>query len=399
MKNKKLLKEIEENFIFDYTSFFDENGKTVVKYENWCGEFDENGKLINKFICEDLVCCEDCNYITIAGKGHIIDKSGNFIIPPKYDGIGKFKENLWRVSKDGKYGLIDDNENILLEIAYDSMKNLYFADEKFIVSKGGKYGIMDIQKNVVVPFLYENLETRCCVDNVLYATKNGKCGTIDIENNVIIPFEYEELSYLGENNLCAKISKDKFIIINKQNEQICKTIFKEISPSCFNEFEDVQVYPAKIGDLYGFIDEFGNVKIDFKYQYTGAFSNGYCAVVAEDNEGYLIDINDNIIISDFCYDLWIETIDKDRIIVTNFEGNTGIIDNKNNKITDFIFNSITSLTSLNEKYFSANYSGKYGFIDRNGKPLKIDKESLKILETKLNIKNLPYVDQMKYLFS
>lgn len=319
---------------------------------------------------------------------------------PKYDNTSKFGDNLWRVSKNGKYGFVDNNENIVWEIVYDKINCLYNDDEKFIVSKDSKYGVMNIQKNVVVPFIYENLEERLCVDNALYATKNGKCGTINIDNNVIIPFEYEELSYLGENNLCAKISKDKFIIINKQNEQICKTIFKEISPHCFNKDEDEQIYPAKIRDLYGFIDEFGNVKIDFKYQYTGSFNNGYCAVVAEDNKCYLIDINDNIIISDFCYDLWIETIDKDRIIVTNFEGNTGIIDSKNNKITDLIFDSIIFQVYLTKgKYFSASYNGKYGFIDKNGKPLKIDKESLKIPETKLNIEKLSYADQMKYLFS
>ncbi|HIH2145375.1 WG repeat-containing protein [Campylobacter coli] len=52
----------------------------------------------------------------------LIDKSGKFVIKPKFDSIWSFREGLAKVGLNGKYGLIDKSGKIVIEPKFDDIR-------------------------------------------------------------------------------------------------------------------------------------------------------------------------------------------------------------------------------------------------------------------------------------
>lgn len=386
--------EIEDNFIFeDITMFI--NGISRVKYNGICAKLDLNGNIIQKLSCEDCQFIDKYTKIKLGDKWGVIDLSNNFVIDPKYEKISYEKNNKWKVSLNGKEGLIDNNENILISIDYAEI--YYYTDNFFLVCKWRKWGLIDINENIVIPFEYDILEQCYIKEHYFYAIKNGKTGIIDIDNNIIIPFEYEKLVYLNSNTIAAKLDENRFILINEKNEQICSQIFDDIH----SNIDDIGIYPAKLNGLWGFIDKFGNKKINFKYTDALYFHNGYCSVSIKENpqecDYGLINSRGEVIL-DYKYDFYFQIIDDDRFIVgKNFE--PILVDRKGNIIVDKLYLTIWHSDNDN-KYLKATLDKYKGFIDKNGKPLKINKESLNIPITTINYNydNLSQKDKISLLF-
>lgn len=410
MKNKKILKEIEENFVFGKVYSFNKNGLAHVTFQNCEGEINHIGKLIHKFDNRIKFCFQvDDNVFLFKTYKYwgCMKKDGNIIIPPIYETLGGiFKQKYLQVKKDSRCGLIDINNTKIINMKYDFLDVTYidqYGKEFFIVEKMGKYGVIDINEKEIIPLKYDNLEMIYTKDNRFYATLGRKKGIINLKNEIIIPFEYSDIYYLGQNSIMATKDEEKFIIINEQNKQICKTVFEEIEE--YTNFNNSPIlYPAKLNNKWGFIDELGKIVIDFKYTSTYIVPNGekYASVsLSKDIYGDtfgIIDMHENQILP-FEYQAdGFKYIDKNRFIVRKDE-KYGIVDKNNNVVVDFIFDDISLPYTDKIKYYCAKINGKYGFIDKNGNPLKIDKESLKIPETILNVEKLSLVEQIKYLFT
>ena len=80
----------------------------------------------------------------------LIDKSGNWVVEPKYDEIYSGWRNKYRVVKDnGKYGLLGDSTFILL-LEYDYIE---YAENGVIAVKDGWMKHLDFEGNVLHDFL------------------------------------------------------------------------------------------------------------------------------------------------------------------------------------------------------------------------------------------------------
>ncbi|MBX9222493.1 WG repeat-containing protein, partial [Campylobacter coli] len=67
-----------------------------------------------------------------------IDKSGKFVIEPKFDYVWSFGEGLAAVELNGKYGFIDKNGEFVIESKFDGVG--YFSEGLARVELNGKYG-------------------------------------------------------------------------------------------------------------------------------------------------------------------------------------------------------------------------------------------------------------------
>lgn len=94
-----------------------------------------------------VVCFNKCG---------IIDRSGNFVIPLKYDNIKSPTEGLAAVCTDDKWGAVDMRDSVVVEIKYDDVD--YFHAGKSIVKTGGKYGVVDRTGKTVVQPVYDYIE-------------------------------------------------------------------------------------------------------------------------------------------------------------------------------------------------------------------------------------------------
>lgn len=389
--------DIEDNIIFkDVTPFF--NGISRVIYNDFCAKLDTNGNIIQKIKCEDCWFYEEYTTVKINGKWGVLDLSNNIIITPQYEELFYYKNDFWQISINNKKGIIDTVGNIILPTIYDELD--FINDTHVLAVKDSKYGVVDFRGKIIIPFHYDklvflNLKRK---DFYFYATKNHTVGIIDINNNIIIPFIYKKLVYLNKNTIAAKIGKNKFILINEKNEQICTQIFENIH----DNYDDIDIYPAQLNGLWGFIDEFGNKKIDFKYTDATKFKNGYCDVSIKKNpcgyNDYGLINKEGTLVLDYQYDINCTfVIDDDRFIVEQ-DSETFIIDKKGNVIVDKIYNWIIPLIENNFLPVTLDDTHK-GFIDRDGKPLKINKKTLDIPITPINYDNLSQVDKISVLFN
>ena len=93
--------------------------------------------------------------------------------------------------------------------------------------------------------------------------KNGKRGIINQKNEIIIPIEYDDISELGNKTLCVN-NNDRYYIIDYQNK-IINSDFSHIETLCLLSANKEPLFLALKNGKMGFIDQYGNIKIDFKY--------------------------------------------------------------------------------------------------------------------------------------
>ncbi|MDE6272585.1 MAG: WG repeat-containing protein [Muribaculaceae bacterium] len=125
---------------------------------------------------------------------------------PKYF---KNQENKWSwvwdsgqlmsVSKDEKWGYINEKGNEVIPIVYDDVREPHvIRDRKLIgVGKNGKYGFVDWAGKEVIPLEYDLVSRfyNGLHDSEDYdmaaVVKYGKMGFINDKGNILIPFDYE----------------------------------------------------------------------------------------------------------------------------------------------------------------------------------------------------------------
>ena len=90
--------------------FIDKTGNLVIPpkfdYETWT-------------ITDDFCFSEGLAAVPINGKFGYIDKTGDLVIPPRYDRAYCFSEGMALVKINGKFGFIDKNGNLVITPQYD----------------------------------------------------------------------------------------------------------------------------------------------------------------------------------------------------------------------------------------------------------------------------------------
>ena len=125
------------------------NGYCVIRKNNRYGLVNTNGEFTipceYTFIANWVDNKTQYVIIEINGKAGVADKAtGQVVIPPIYeiefDGWS-FKEGLIPVKKDGKFGYINEHNQIIIPFIYDDASA--FSEGFAVVMLYGKYGYVD----------------------------------------------------------------------------------------------------------------------------------------------------------------------------------------------------------------------------------------------------------------
>lgn len=288
--------------------------------------------------------------------------------------------------KGNKWGFCTEDLKLVIDCDYDSADLFY--ENMAVVSKNGKYGFINKQGEIVIDLEYDNADS--FFENLSIIEKSGKKGVINKINQLIVEPIFDKLYYNGVFELHKKVG---LMDIN----------FLEIIPPTFLEigtFSDDGLASFISDCLFGYINRDGAVVISPRFHYAGKFKNGV-AVVANNEQYYLIDFNGNKIINNsFKYleppfekesnlyafskdDLHYGFLDEigNEIIPPIYDfvelfseglacvykdGKAGFIDKNNSLIIEFEFDK--------GEYFSEGLArvarnGKQGFIDKKGKEI------------------------------
>lgn len=101
--------------------------------------------------------------IGIDNKRGIIDTLGKMILPMgKYaldeignGSVGDFRTVAKRINGVLKHGVLDKTGKLIIPLEYD--KNIIFREGTSVVEKNGKSGLINVQNEILIPFEYDNI--------------------------------------------------------------------------------------------------------------------------------------------------------------------------------------------------------------------------------------------------
>lgn len=286
---------------------------------------------------------------------------------------------------NGLYGYMDTNGNIVIEPQYRDA--LPFSEGMAAVAgENGLYGYINTSGDIVIPYEYGQVDSyEKTVSNFSegVAVVNGNMYIDKLGNKILGEYKYADDFHDGF--AVVETIYGKFAYIDKEGK-IKKEYDTEPSPfnygyaitennvidtnfDCICSLDNYDTVDLNEGyitvsknGMYGVIDTYGNVIIDFDYKYLSKFSGGLFAFRNDGNMGY-IDLNNNVIIPEkYSYaDIFIDNI----ALVMTSSGSEYVIDKSGN-----ILSKLDSIKFYIEypkgiiKIFSDD--NEWFYLDRNG---------------------------------
>ena len=271
------------------------NGKVVplqntyknVKGKKWWIEKKEVGKK-KKYKTGDVVIPfkydwvsdfrEGLAVVELNGKLGYINKSGKEIVPPKYDEAKFFHEGLAPVKLNGKWGYINKSGKEVVPPKYDYVWD--FKEGLADVELNGKQGFVDKSGKEVVPLKYDNVWF--FEEGLAGVELKGKWGFIDKSGKEVVPLKYEDVRDFREGLVMVELN-GKWGCINKSG--------KEVVPLKY-EYEDVEylregLAPVVLNGKGGYINKSGKEVVPPKYNAVLYFSEGLAGVELKGKWGFI----------------------------------------------------------------------------------------------------------------
>lgn len=243
------------NFIFrDYN--YDEDNNRILLFG---AEPDEEGYVTYCFdLCGNLIYKNSYNYgelyerdnaelgeiaaiVEENGKFGVVDGNNNIVIPIAYEKIESYRDTeFFKVWNNGKFGFRRVNENDdFISTSYDDVKAYVIPEamkqnlgEVFCVCRGDKWGIIDANENVIVPIIYDEIDDGY-YENYIICVSDGKSGVIDSFGKVLIEPKYDSKDFgFSVNDDCLFIyNSNKMSIYDIKTGETVDTEYERCSTS------------------------------------------------------------------------------------------------------------------------------------------------------------------------
>lgn len=291
------------------------------------------------------------------GKYGIINSAGKELASCEYDNIVAMEgiKNSLKVTKDGKMGILDNEGKVILGVQYIDVINLGEDNkEGFIVKKeDGKYGIVDYSSQVVLEAKYDEIVKEVYGNDMYVVKQAGK--------QILVKKDGEEVLNTGSDEIKAiLINADNGVVFVKNGKYgIMKTTGEVTIPAEYEELKEAKsgVLIAKQNGKYGVIDMARATKVEANY--VSISYNEKADLYVAEKEDYSNDIIDNTF-----------TVRQSGILVDS-DDDKGYIELKQGdeyKYYNFKFEekNIAEIHTSNN-LFKSKKDGKYGFVDKDGK--------------------------------
>lgn len=115
------------------------------------------------------------------GKWGFRDQKGKEVIPPIYDEVFSFKEDMACVERNQAFGFINRENELVIPYKYDCASS--FSEGLACVSLDEKCGYIDKTGAVVIPFVYD--AGTAFVDKTARVKQGGKWGSYSLETKEV----------------------------------------------------------------------------------------------------------------------------------------------------------------------------------------------------------------------
>lgn len=209
----------------------------------------------------------DIKYYTLNGQ---IIKNLNYLSVNQTD-----NENYYTcINSEGLYGILDKNENILVENEYKYIEYLY--GEYFIAIENEKLGIIKSNNDIMIPFEFDTIN-KIENSNVIIATKNDK-GNFIFKNNIEQVDDIEEFVIDIEQDKIVIYSENGNVYLDKEGNEITN---KEV-------FINNELFAKKQDGKWGFEDQNEKNIINCEYDYVTEFNSyGFAGIKLDGKWGVI----------------------------------------------------------------------------------------------------------------
>ena len=276
------------------------------------------------------------------------------------------EKNVLRYKKDGLYGLINLDGEVVTEPIYEEISSLKNRPGRILVKKDDKYGVLDSNGKVVVPVSYYSIVgDEYCEDENAYAntgyivsikTNNGiMYGYYNSTGKKVLDTKYESitrvLEYEDEANYLIVMSNGKKGVL-RNGKKLIDLDYQDVIYSRLSK-----IFIVNKNGKYGFFSKNGREILEPKYE-SYQIAGEYISVT-EDGKNVLYDINGNYI-DQKNYSSIVEVENSSYFIAIDGQDGTYSIISKDTNIKNnyknisYLFNNLFAFT---------NQDGKSGIID------------------------------------
>jgi hypothetical protein len=320
-----------------------------------------------------------------------INRKGRLLVPAQFDKTDATANGYFIVGKDGRYGLLNPEGEILIYPKYkefkiqgnqtlagnhfylwevrDSLNNIlesfsadsviaessseyrYFLNDKSFISKHKAKG------SIIATAGPEEISVK---SNFPYITweYRGKVAYENSDCNLVVPPVYDSVRYIPSDSIFIVFWKDKIGFLENDGTEIMPLTnkYKRIY-----DFSDGRVRILKEG-RYGFLDRFGNVRVSPQYENAQDFSEGYAAVFLTGKWGF-VDKDEKLAVQPFYSEVRPFTYGTARVRERN---KWSFVNTAGKRINSTPYDEI--LPADNKKWLIV-IDKKYGLADSSGKEI------------------------------
>jgi hypothetical protein len=238
----------------------------------------------------------------------------------------------------GKYGLIDTDDNIIVDEIYSDITPEYFGKKEYIyLTKSNKTTVFNKKDQKLYPNNFKYLYALSNQFFRVYSDKSDQSGIVDLNGNMVIPQEYDFIKNFT-------ISGKDFIYLKKGNEE--KFLDKELK-NVLNEGDQI----------VGFYPESMILRRQERYYRFSVISKS-----AVELKGIKLVKNQDVeyfnILNEYSKPL----------VCMNNNDLYGIIDAKGTEVVPFAYEDIIAFENF-ENEIIVKKDGKYGVLNFQNEPL------------------------------
>lgn len=372
----------------------------VFKLNNKYGIMTQDGKIVKNGEYDQIISLDDKMYLLLKENelvAYNVEKNKLF----RLDGMSIIGENLYKILKNGKYGVIDSEFNVVVEPINDRVEN---KNDRILIINKEKLEVLDRDMNARIKDIPNSFqEVELGVGNTIYFKIDNKWGILGNNGQTLVDAKYDKLVNLNDENIVIGYIEDETYLINLE-----KKIEKKIEYENYSKESENTIMVMKDNKI-GYIDDTGREIIPLKYEggfyfskyrdflqlkengewklldlttlkekklpYTdiGEYVEGY--MVAEKDEKYGYIDKDGKVKIPFKYSI-AENFKESVGVVASSDG-YGAIDKSGKEIVPLIYDEVY----VNEGYIYVVKDKKIGLFDKDGtKILPVEYDNLSVVE-------------------
>lgn len=301
-KGKEVLK-CEYNIINRILEIEDEDGAYLITSKSGKIGLNRNAqvKIENEY---ELIEYDDINKILEVkknGKYGVYDLDGNMILPTQYEEL-QSAGKIITAQKDGELLVFDANGSLKKDFKYVSVIPTKSENYFITINSNAKYGLVDNNNDVLIDSKYDYIEY--AFDNYFIFSDDGKSGIIDSTGNIIVKNAFDIVQAISGTNVIQAIdsSNNKSYILNKNIRKVAEITAPHIYlkndyiklvsndnliyldfDGNIKEASDIlqgnTIFAKEQNGKWGYVSAAGNVVIDYQYELTQDINQyGYGAI-------------------------------------------------------------------------------------------------------------------------